>query len=112
MTSFSKRAAKHFVLIKAAKEFKKEIEKAGVDNLTTLADAGQSIIGTYLRGCSEKERGRLRKDLNTLLQMGITVDMLLDEVARQIPKVGPIMKTRERYRKSEIQNVTAFLKES
>ena len=112
MTSFSHRAAKHFFLIKAAKEFKKEIEKAGVDNLITLADAGQSIIGTYLQGCSEKERVRLRKDLNTLLQMDITVDMLLDEVARQMPKVGPIMKSRESYRKSEIQNVAAFLKES
>ncbi len=111
MTGFAHRAAKHFLLIKAAREFKKEIEKAGVANLKTLADAGQSIIGTYLRGCSEKERVRLRRDLNTLLQMGITVDMLLDEVARQMPEVGPIMKSRESYRKSEIQNVTAFLKE-
>lgn len=112
MTSFGYRAAKHFLLIKVAKEVKKEIEKAGVDNLITLADADQSIIGTYLRGCSEKERVRIRKDFNTLLQMDISVDMLLDEVARQMPKVGPIMKARESYRKSEIQNVTAFLKES
>jgi len=112
MTSFMQRSAKHFLLIKTAKELKKEIEKAGVDNLKTLIDAGQSIIGTYLKGCPEKERVRLRKGFNTLLQMDITVDMLLDEVARQMPEVGTIMKSRESYRKSEIQNVTAFLKES
>lgn len=112
MTGFGSRAAKHFLLIKAAKEFKKEIEKAGVDNLVTLADAGQSIIGTYLKGCSEKERVRFRKDFNFLLQMGMTVDMLLDEVARQMPELAPIMESREGYKKTEVQKVTAFLKES
>ena len=40
MTSFSGRVAKHFLVINAAKEFKKEIEKAGLDNLKILADNG------------------------------------------------------------------------
>lgn len=112
MTSFMKRSAKHFLTIKAARQIRQEIEKAGVDNLKTLADAGRSIVGTYLNGCSPQEKATYRRDLNTLLQMGVSADMLLDEVARQMPGIAPIMKARESYRKSEIQKVTAFLKES
>ena len=111
MTSFSGRVAKHFVVIKAAKEFKKEIEKAGLDSLKTLADAGVSIVGTYLNGCSPQEKKIRRQELAMLLQIGVTPDMLLEEVARQMPELAPIMQGKEDYRKSEIQNLEKFLKE-
>ncbi|GAI91792.1 unnamed protein product, partial [marine sediment metagenome] len=52
MTSYMARTAKYFLTIKAARELKKEIEQAGLDNLIILADAGKSIVGTYLNGCS------------------------------------------------------------
>ncbi len=112
MTAFSARAARHFLIIKAAKGFKKEIEQAGLDNLKILADAGQSIIGTYLKGCSPQEKARLRRDLNMLQQMGGTPDMVLNELTRQMSEIAPIMEGREGYKESEIQHVTDFLKES
>jgi len=111
MTSFMQRSAKHFLVIKAAREFKKEIEKAGLDNLKTLADNGVSIVGTYLNGCSPSEKATYRRDLNALVQMGATPDMLLTEIARQIPELAPIMDGRGSYKKSEIQNLERFLKE-
>ena len=111
MTSFMQRSAKHFLVIKAAREFKKEIEKAGLDNLKTLADNGVSIVGTYLNGCSPSEKATYRRDLNALVQMGATPDMLLTEIARQIPELAPIMEGRGSYKKSEIQNLERFLKE-
>jgi len=110
MTSFMQRSAKHFLTIKAAREIKQEIEKAGLDNLKILADAGKSIVGTYLNGCSPKERVAYRQKLNALLQMGVTPGMLLEEVARQMPNLQPIMESREGYKKSELQNLEQFLK--
>ena len=110
MTTFSTRVAQHFVVIKAARQFKQKIEKAGLDNLKILAEAGVSIVGTYLNGCSPQERAIYRRDFNTLLQMGITPDMLLTELARQIPELAPVMQGREDYRKSEIQKLEEFLK--
>ncbi|GAH74223.1 unnamed protein product, partial [marine sediment metagenome] len=68
--SFMQRSARHFLVIKAAKEFKKEIEKAGLDNLKILAEKGISIVGTYLNGCSPQEKATYRRDLNALFQMG------------------------------------------
>jgi len=112
MTSFSKRAAKHFLVIKAAKVFKKEIEKAGLDNLKILADKGVSIVGTYLNACSPPEKATHKRDLNTLLKMGVTPDMLLTEIARQMPEITPIMEKRKDYKKREIQNIEQFLKET
>ena len=109
MTSFMQRSAKHFVLIKAARQIRQEIEKAGLDNLKILAEAGKSIIGTYLNGCSLQERATYRQDLNALLQLGITADMLLAEVARQMPEVAPIMQGKEDYRRSEIKSLERFL---
>jgi len=50
MTIFSARVAQHFLTIKAARQIRQEIEKAGLDNLKILADAGKSIVGTYLNG--------------------------------------------------------------
>ncbi len=111
MTSFSARTAKHFVLIKAAKEFKKEIEKAGLDNLKILADAGKSIMGTYLNGCSPEEKARIKRDFSTLLQLGITPEMVLSEVVRQIPEIAPIMEGKEGYKTTEIQKLEQFIQE-
>ena len=111
MTSFMQRSAKHFLLIKATREFKKEIEKAGLDTLKTLADSGISIVGTYLQGCSDQEKAIYKRDLNALLQMGITPDMILTELARQMPELSLIMQGREGYKKREIQNLERFLRE-
>jgi len=110
MTSFMARSARNFLVIKAAKEFKKEIEKAGLDNLKILADAGISIVGTYLNGCSPQEKARYKKDLGALFQMGVNPDMLLEEITRQLPELAPIMEGRKDYKKSEVQNLESFLK--
>ena len=56
MTSFKARAAKNFLTIKAARQIKGEIEKAGLDNLKILAEAGRSIVGTYLQNCPPPRR--------------------------------------------------------
>ena len=110
MTGFMQRSAKHFMVIKAAKEFKKEIEKAGLDNLKILAENGISIVGTYLNGCSPQEKATYKRDLNALLKMGITADMLLEELAKQMPEISPIMQGKEDYKRGEIQNLEQFLK--
>lgn len=111
MTSFKARVAQKFLVIKAAKEFKKEIEKAGLDNLKILADAGTSIVGTYLNGCSPEEKVRIRRDLVTLLQMGVTGDMILDELVKQLPEIAPIIENKRDYKKTEIQNLERFVRE-
>ena len=110
MTSFMQRSAKHFLTIKAAREIKQEIEKAGLDNLKTLADAGRSIIGTYLQGCSAEEKAKHKRTLNVLLQMGVTPDMLLEEVIKQMPEIAPELEGKEGYKISEIRNLYSFLK--
>ena len=110
MTSFMQRSARHFVLIKAARQIRQEIEKAGLDNLKILAEAGKSIVGTYLNGCSPQEKAMYRRDLNALLQMGVTPEILLSEVARQMPELAPIMEGKEGYKLSEIRNLLSFLK--
>lgn len=112
MKDFMARSARHFVLIKAARQIRQELEKAGFDNLKALANAGISIVGTYLQGCSPQEKATYRRDLNTLLQMGVTADMLLDEIAGQMPELAPIIKSKQDYKKSEIQKLEAFLKET
>lgn len=110
MTSFMRRSARQFMLIRAAREIRQEIEKAGLDNLKALADTGQSIVGTYLNGCSPQEKARVKRDFNTLLQMEITIEMVLDEVTRQNPDLGLIMEAKEDYKKTETQNLQRFLK--
>ncbi|GAI70128.1 unnamed protein product [marine sediment metagenome] len=109
--SFMERSARHFVLIKAARELKKEIEQAGVDNLKILVEAGTSIVGTYLNGCSAQEKAQYRRDLNALLQMGITADTILTELARQMPEIAPIIEGKEGYKKGEIEKLEAFVRE-
>ena len=110
MTSFMERSMKHFLTIKAARQFKQEIEKAGLDNLKILAEAGKSIVGTYLNGCSPQEKATYRQDLNALLQMGVTPDMLLAELARQMPQVAPLMQGKAAYKESEIKQLEAFVR--
>ncbi len=112
MTSFTERTARHFMTIKAAKGIKKKIEKAGMDNLKILAENGVSVVGTYLQGCSPKEKAELRRDFNNLISMGITVEMVLDEVIRQMPDLAPIMVGKDGYKKAELQKTSEFLKES
>ncbi len=111
MTSFMARSARNFMTIKAAREIGKEIEKAGLDNLKILADAGRSIVGTYLDGCSPSEKTRIRRDLNALLQLGATPDMVLTEIARQMPVLAPIIESKQDYKETELQNLERFLKE-
>ncbi len=110
--SFMARSAKHFVLIKAARQIRQELEKAGLDNLKVLADAGISIVNTYLQGCSPQEKATYRRDLNALLQMGVTADILLDEIAGQMPELAPIIKSKQDYKKTEIGKLTSFVKET
>lgn len=111
MTTFTSRVTHHFLVIKAARLFRQEIEKAGLDNLQVLADAGISIVDIYLNSCSPEEKARIRRGINTFLQMGITADMVLDEVNRRIPELAPIIESRQDYKKSESQKFEAFLKE-
>ena len=109
--SFMQRSARHFMVIKAARLFRKELEKAGLDNLKTLAEAGISIVGTYLAGCSPNEKAQIKRDLGGLLQFGVTPDMVLDELVKQMPELAPIMEGKEGYKKAEVEKLTSFLKE-
>ena len=108
--TFTQRAARNFLAIKAAKKIKGEIEKAGLDNLKILAENGISIVGTYLQGCSPQKKEELRRDFNSLILMGITPEMVLDEVARQMPEIASIMAGKEGYRIAELQKISEFLK--
>ena len=105
MTSFIQRSARHFVVIKATREIRKEIEKAGIENLKILANSGKSIVGTYLQGCSAQEKAKIKRDFNALLQMGITADMIVTELARQMPDLASIIKSKQ-----ELQSIESFLK--
>jgi len=107
--TFMQRSARQFVLIQAARKIRQEIEKAGLDNLKILANAGISIVGTYLNGCSPQEKATYRRDLNALVQLGVTPDILLAEIVRQMPEIAPIMQEREDYKRSETQSLERFL---
>jgi len=109
--SFMKRSAKHFLAIKAARQIREEIVKAGLDDLKALADAGKSIIGIYLKGCSPEEKKRIRQDGNTLAKFGVSPEMVLEELAGQNEELANIMRKREDYKKKELKNLEAFLKE-
>lgn len=109
-SDFTKRTAKHFLVKKAAREIRQEIEKAGLENLITLCENGISILTTYLNGCSPQEQAAYRRDLNALLQMGGTADMVLEEIARQMPEIAPIMEKQSGYKKMEFENLEAFLR--
>ncbi|MBA7601330.1 hypothetical protein ES703_08400 [subsurface metagenome] len=109
--SFMERSARRFLAIKAARQIKEEIEKAGLDNLKALAEAGKSILGIYLEGCSPEEKKRHRRDGNALRQMGVTPEMVLTELAGQIEELSSIMEKKKDYKKSELRNLEQFLKE-
>lgn len=109
--SFLNRTAKHFLAIKAAREIRERIEQAGLDNLKALADAGKSIIGIYLKGCSPEEKKKIRQDGNALAKLGVTPEMVLKELAGQNEELADIMGKRETYKKKELKNLEAFLKE-
>ena len=109
--SLMQRSARYFAVIKAAREIKKEIEKAGLDDLKILAQSGRSIVGTFLNECSAEEKKRYKQELGLLLQLGVTPDMLLEEIAGQMPALSSIMEGKEGYKRSEIQNLERFLKE-
>lgn len=109
--TFTRRVARQIVVIRAARQVKQEIEKEGLDTLKTVADAGRSIVDIYLSDRSPSEKARIRRDLNALLQLGITVEMVLDEVALQVPELAPLMSGRDGYRRSETEKLMAFLKE-
>ena len=111
MRNLLDRTGKHFLAIKAARKIREEIEKAGMDNLKILADKGISIIGTYLNGCSPEEKETYRRDGNTLLQLGVTPEMVLTELARLMPELQPIMEGRDDYKQSELKILEQFLKE-
>ena len=109
--TFASRVAHNFLVIRAARQLRQEIEKAGLDNLKILAEAGTSIVGTYLQGCSPQEKKKHKQELTALLQMGVTPDMLLTEIARQMPELAPIIESKAGYKKSEIEQLEVFLKE-
>ncbi len=112
MSSLLDRTAKHFMAIKAAREIRREIEKAGMDNLKILADKGISIIGTYLNGCSPEEKAAHRRDGNALAKLGVTPEMVLEELAGQNEELATIMEEgRKDYRRGEISKLKAFLGE-
>jgi len=109
-------AARKFLVIKAARAVKNEIEKAGMENLKLLAEGDISIVGTYLNGCSPQQKAKLRRDLRGALaagdRMGITANMVLDELIRQLPELGPIIAGKPAYKQGELQRLVKFLQES
>lgn len=94
---------------KAVREIKKEIETVKLDELKILAEAGISIIQTYLNSRSPQEKTRIRRDFNPLVQMGVTPDMVLTELLKQMPELAPAMEGKEGYKQSEIKNLELFL---
>ncbi len=110
--SFTSEVAREFVVRRGARILRQEIEKAGLDNLKILANNGASIIGTYLNGCPPQEKAAHKRDLIAARQMGITPDMVLSELIRQMPELAPIMEGREGYKRSELENLELFLKEA
>lgn len=109
--TFSQRAGRRFIAIKAAKELMKEIEVVGIDDLITLANAGISIIETYLKSCTEEKKAYIKSSMKTLSRLGVTADMVLEETTRQMPHLRSIMDAKPEYRQSEVQRLEAFAKE-
>lgn len=109
--SFMARSALHFMTEKAARGYLAEIMPAGIENLKTLAESGRSIFATFISGCSDEKKKKMREELAALLKFGVTIDMILEKAARQQPEIKPIMESMPAYRKAEIERIMAFLKE-
>ena len=109
--SFMARSARYFLVIKGARLFRKELEKAGLDNLKTLAEANISIVGTYLAGCSPSEKAQIKQELGALLQMGVTSDMVFEELIKQMPELSLIIEGKKGYKKTEVEKLLSFVKE-
>lgn len=109
--SFMVRSATKLLIVRAARQIREEIEKAGMDDLKILAEADISIVGTYLNGCSPQKKKIRKQELGILVQMGVTPDMILEEVTRQMPELAPIIKSKPDYKKTETQNLERFLRE-
>ena len=107
--SFLESTARHFVIIRAVREIKAEIEKMGLDNLKVLAEAGYDIADTYLKACSAEGIAESKRKFQQLLQMGITADMIITELTRQMPEIVPIMEEHEGYIKKELEKLISFL---
>ena len=103
--------ARHFLVIKAAREIKAEMEKIGLDDLKVLAEAGHDIADTYLKGCSAEGIAKSRQKFNYLLQMGVTVEMIIAALTRQMPELVPIMEERQGYIKKELEKLVSLLME-
>lgn len=108
--NFGRRTALHLATIKAARQIAQEIEKAGLDNLKVLAENSISIVGAYLDYCSAQEKKEIRSGLSMVINWGVTPDMLLTEIARQMPELAPIMEGREGYKQGEIKKLEEFLR--
>ncbi|MBA7545504.1 hypothetical protein ES705_37873 [subsurface metagenome] len=101
--------ARHFLIIKAAREIKAEMEKIGLDNLKVLGEAGHDIANTYIKGCSAEGIANSKQKFNSLSQMGVTADMIITELTRQMPELVPIMERREGYIKKELEKLISVL---
>ena len=110
--SIMEHSVRIFTARKAAREIKKEIEQAGRENLKFLAERNISIVGTYLRGCSREKKAEVKRRLTGLLSMGITMDMVLEQLGQLMPELAPLIVGRDSYKKSELQEMDNFLKES
>lgn len=102
-------AARRWLLKKVGRDLKKEIEQAGLENLKTLAENNISIVGTYFNGSPPQRKTEIRQQLKFVLSCGITPDMIIDEMAKQIPELGPIISGKEAYRKAELTKINQFL---
>ncbi len=102
--------AKYFLLIKAAADIKNKAKEIGMDDIRTLVEAGRSITEIYLNGCSEEKKVQKRREATALFQMGVTPEMLWEEVIRQLPELGPILEGKDDYLKSEFKKIEAFVK--
>ncbi|MBA7715001.1 hypothetical protein ES703_124038 [subsurface metagenome] len=67
-------------------------------------------MGTYLDSCSPQEKEQIKRDLDNLLQMGVTPDMVFEELTRQMPELAPIIEKKEGYKKTEVEKLLSFLK--
>jgi hypothetical protein len=102
--------AQKFATKKAAKEVVKALNALGLDNLRLLVDANASITDLYLKGLSDRGKANFKQNLNILFRMGITPQMLWEEMSRQIPELVLILKDKETYIRTEIAKLDAFLK--